>query len=135
MSLDNVTAVDLAGTNTTVVRPLGTRETATGPAVRPTIGVEEGVLLLQTEPELLLRVGLHQTSGFMAEVELVGSAIGIPGLAEDEDVVAEAEGVREDGGGAEVDIGVVAAGLAGGGAVEVPFGKFINGLDRLSEGL
>jgi hypothetical protein len=33
VSLDDITAVDLAGTDTAVVRTLGTGETATGPAV------------------------------------------------------------------------------------------------------
>jgi hypothetical protein len=68
--------------------------------------------LLKTEPELLLGVGLHQKSSIMAEVELVGSAVGHPGLAHDEDVVAEPPGIGVVGDGAEVDIGVVAGGLA-----------------------
>lgn len=114
VSLDDVTAVDLAGTDTTVVRTLSTGETTTGPAVGPAISTEEGVLLLQTEPEFLLGVGLHQAVGIVAEVELVGASIGVPGLAENEDVVTLAEGVGEDSDGAEVDIGVVTGGLAGG---------------------
>lgn len=135
VGLDDVTAVDLAGTDTTVVRALGTGETTTGPAVGPAIGTEEGVLLLKTEPELLLGVGLHQAGGIVTVVELVGAAIGIPGLAENEDVVTLAEGVGEDGDGAQVDIGVVTGGLAGGGTVEVPLGELLNGLDGLGEGL
>jgi hypothetical protein len=71
----------------------------------------------------------------VTEVELVGAAIGIPGLAEDEDVVTLAEGVGEDSAGTEVDIGVIAGGLAGGGTVEVPFGELVDALDGLGEGL
>lgn len=130
MSLNNVTAVDLARTDTAVVRTLGTRETTTGPAVGPSIGTEQSVLLFQTEPELLLRVSLHQAGSLVTEVELVGAAIRIPGLTEDEDVVTLAEGVGEDGNRAEVDIGVVTGGLAGGGTVKVPFGKLVDSLDR-----
>lgn len=135
MSLDDITAVDLAGTNTAVVGTLGTGETTTGPAVGPAVSAEQSVLLLQTEPELLLGVGLHQAGSLVTEIELVGTAIGIPGLAEDEDVVTLAEGVGEDSAGTEVDIGVIAGGLAGGGTVEVPFGELVDALDGLGEGL
>jgi hypothetical protein len=71
----------------------------------------------------------------VSEVELVGRAIRVPGLAEDDDVFPEAEGVGEDGGGAKVDVGVVTAGLAGGGAIEVPLRELIDRLDGLGEGL
>lgn len=135
MSLDDVTAVDLAGTDTAVVGTLGTGETTTGPAVGPAVSAEESVLLLETEPELLLGVGLHQAGSLVAEVELVGAAIGVPGLAEDEDVITLTERIGEDGAGAEVDIGVVAGGLAGGGTVEVPLGELVNGLDGLGQSL
>ena len=71
----------------------------------------------------------------MTEVELVGGSIGVPGLTEDQDVVTETEGVREDGDRAEVDIGVVAGGLASGRAVEVPLRELINRFDLLGESL
>lgn len=135
VSLNNVTAVNLASTDTTVIGTLGTGESTTRPAVRPSVGGKKSVLLFKTEPELLLGIGLHQAGGVMTEVELVGGAIRIPGLTEDEDVLTETEGIREDGSGAEIDVGVVAGGLASGGAVEVPFGEFIGGFDRLGEGL
>lgn len=135
VGLDDVTAVDLAGTDTAVVRALGTGETTTGPAVGPSIGTEQSVLLFQTEPELLLGVGLHQASSLVAVVELVRAAIGIPGLTQDQNVVALAERVGEDRAGAEVDIGVVTGSLAGGGTVEVPLGELVDALDGLGEGL
>ena len=135
VSLDDITAVDLAGTDTTVVRTLGTGETATGPAVGPPIGTEESVLLLQTEPEALAGVSLHQTVGIMTVVELVGASIGIPGLTEDKDVVTLAEGVGVVSDGAKVDIGVVTGGLVGGGTVKVPLRELINTRDGLEESL
>jgi hypothetical protein len=135
VSLNDITAVDLAGTDTAVVRTLGTGETATGPAVGPSIGTEQSVLLLQTEPEALVGVGLHQTVGIVTVVELVGASIGIPGLAEDEDVVTLAEGIGVVSDGAEVDIGVVTGGLGSGGAVEVPFGELVNTRDGLGQSL
>jgi hypothetical protein len=135
VSLDDVAAVDLAGPHTAVVRTLGARETTLGPSVRPAIGVQEGIFLLNSEPELVSGMGLHQLGGFMAEVEFVGSSVRAPGLAQDEDVVSLAERIWEDGDGANVDIGVLPRGLAGRGAVEVPFGKLVHGGDRLGESL
>lgn len=135
VSLDDITAVDLAGTDTAVVGTLGTGETTTGPAIRPSISTEESVLLLQTEPEALVGVGLHQAVGFVAVVVLVGASIGIPSLAEDKDVVTLAEGVGVVSHGAKVDIGVVTGGLAGGGTVEVPLGELIDTRDGLEQSL
>lgn len=113
MGLDNVTAVDLAGTDTTVVRTLSTRETTVGPAVRPAVSTEQSVLLLQTEPELLLGVGLEEAGSIVTVVELVGASIGVPGLTEDKDVVTLAERIGEDGTGAQVNVGVTTGGLTG----------------------
>jgi len=135
VSLNDVTAVDLASTDTAVVGTLGTGETTTGPAVRPAISTEKSVLLLQTEPELFLGVGLEKTGSFVTVVKLVGAAIGVPGLAKDKDVVTLTEGIGEDGTGAQVDVGVIAGGLTGGGTVEVPFGEFVDALHGLGEGL
>lgn len=81
MSLDNVTAVYLAGTDTTVVRALGTGETTLGPSVRFAILIEESVLLLETEPGLLALVGLHQFGALVAVVELVGGTVRVPALS------------------------------------------------------
>lgn len=112
VSLDEITAEDSAGTDTTVVGALRSGESVLGPAERPAVDIEEGVLLLETEPEALASVGLHQESSVVTEVEGVGLAIRHPGLAHDEDVGSAAEGVVVDSNGAKVDIRVVARGLA-----------------------
>jgi hypothetical protein len=135
VSLNNITAVDLAGSDTAVVRTLRTGETTLGPAVWPSIGAKEGVFLLETEPEVLAGMCLHQLGRFVAVVELVGGAIRVPGLTEDKDVLSLAEGVREDSNGADIDIGVVAGGLAGGGTVKVPLGELVDGGDSLGKSL
>ena len=121
MSLHDIATVDFPRPDTAVVRTLSPRVPILGPSVGPIIHAQQRVFLLETEPEILAGVGFHQTVGVVAVVELVGGTVGIVGLAEDEDVVPSAEGVRVDGDGAEVDVRVVAACLAGGGAVEVPF--------------
>jgi len=113
MGLDNVTLDDLAGSNTAVVRALGSRETTSGPAERALVVAKQGVLLLETEPGLPLGVEVHDLLALMSEVELVGRTIGIPALREDKDVGRAAERVREDRNGSQVNIGVVAGSLAG----------------------
>ena len=111
VSLDEIAAEDSTGTDTTVVRTLRSGESVLGPAERPAVDIEEGVLLLETEPEAFASVGLHQESSVVTEVEGVGLAIRHPGLAHDEDVGLAAERVIEDGNRAKVDIRVVARGL------------------------
>ena len=122
-------------TSTAVVRPLGTRETALGPTIGGAVEVEEGVLLLETEPRGSVLCELHDFCGMVAVVGLVRGAIVVVALCEDEDVVATAEGVLEDGGGTEVDIGVAARGLVGGGTVEVPNAEGANVSDLLGDRL
>lgn len=92
------------------------------PAKGPVVEVQKSVLLLQTEPRLVSGVLLHQLGALVSVVELVRSSIGHPALGQNEDIVAAlgAEGIGVNGNGLQVDIGVVARGLAGGGTVEVP---------------
>ena len=133
--LHNVSAHDLASAITAVVRALWGGEAVLWPPVGPAGGVEEGVLLLEAEPELVVGVLLHQLVGVGAEVVCVGFAIGHPGLGHNEDVVPAAERVWVHRSRAEVDIGVVAWGLASGRAVEVPFWEVLDGVGLLREGL
>lgn len=135
VSLDNVTAVDLASTNTTVVRALGSRETTLGPAIDVAEVVEKSVLLLDTEPGLLSSVVLHDLGAGVAEVELVGSTVVVQALAENKHVVARTSGVLVDGNRLQQNVGVVARGLASGGTVEVPDGKVVNRLGVLRKSL
>ena len=125
MSLDDISAVDLASTNTTVVWALGTGETVDRPAIRSIGHIEKSVLLLETEPWLVLLVGLHELSSLMAVVELVWSSIGVPALSNNQDVWVTTEGVGEDSNGSEVNIRVVAWCLASRATVEVPLWKIL----------
>lgn len=135
MGLDNVTAVYLASTDTTVVRALGTGETTLGPSVRVAKLIEESVLLLETEPRLLVLVSLHELGTFVAVVEFVGGTVRVPALSQDEDVVAATEWIREHGDGTEVDIGVLTGSLSSRRSVEVPFGKILDGCGCLLKSL
>lgn len=134
VSLDDISLDDLASTNTTVVRTLGSGETSGGPAEGAVVEVEESVLLLKTEPGLVSSVGLHQLGGLVSVVELVGGAIGHPALGEDQNVVVQAERIREDGDGAQVDIRVVAGSLASRGTVKVPDGQVLGGVTTVLGG-
>ena len=121
MRLDNVATINLTGPDTTVVRPLRTRETSLGPPVWVSIKIEESILLLQSEPRLLILVGLHDLRTFVAMVKLVRRPVRIPALGQDKDVVALSEWIWEYGYGAEVDVRIFTRSLTSGGAVKVPF--------------
>lgn len=134
VGLDEVTGEDLAGTSTTVVRTLGAGETTLGPAVRAVVHVKERVLLLETEPGLLVSDLGHDLVAVVSVVGLVGGAIVVEALGKNDDVVTTTEGVGVVGGGAEVDIRVTTGGLVGGGTVEVPLLQVLDGLDGAVEG-
>ena len=104
VSLNDISAVDLASSYTTVVWSLRAWETLLGPAIRSAVKTKEGVFLLQTKPWLLLGIGLHEPGAVMTVVELVGCAIVVPTLAEYEDVIAATEGIGEDFNRSEVDV-------------------------------
>ena len=71
----------------------------------------------------------------MTVVGAVGCAVIVVGLCKDEDVLATAEGVGEDGGGTKVDVRVAAGGLVGGRAIKVPNAELANVSDLLADGL
>ena len=122
-------------TGTAVVRTLGARETALGPTVGGAIDIEEGILLLETEPRDGVLGEVHDLLGVVTVVGHVGGAVVVVSLSEDEDVVAAAEWIFEDGGGAEVDIGIAARGLVGGGTVKVPDAELADVRDFFGDSL
>lgn len=126
VSLDDISAVDLAGTNTAVVWALWTWETALWPAIWSVKLIKKGVFLLKTEPRVVRLVGLHELSTLMTVVELVWGSIRVPALCDNQDVGGTTEWIGVDGNGSEVDIGVVARGLASRGAVEVPLWEILD---------
>lgn len=104
VSLDDISAVDLARSYTTVVWSLWPWETLLGPAIRSAVKTKEGVFLLEAKPWLLLGIGLHEAGAVMTVVELVGGAIVVPTLAKHENVVAATEGIGVDFDRSEVDV-------------------------------
>lgn len=139
MRLDDISAEDLPGTDTTVVWALWSWETIGWPSVRSVGHVEKGVLLLQTEPRLMRLVGLHKLCALVTVVEFVWGSIGIPALCDHQDVGSATEWIGKDGDWAEVYIGVVAWGLACRASIEVPLWEVLElelaALWYLGEGL
>lgn len=133
--IDNVTAKDTAGANTTVVRALRTWEPTLRPAVWPSVRTEERVFLFQAKPELVLRVGFHQSGGLVPVVELVWRSIRIPGLTHDNDIWLATPWVGENRARSDVDIGIVTRSLVGRRSVEVPLREIINTLWWFAQGL
>lgn len=121
VGLDEITGVNLAGTDTTVVRSLGSGEPLLGPTVRVSIGVEQGVFLFETEPRFLVGNQVHRLLGEMTLVGGVRGTVVVVAFTQDQDVLATSEGVLEDGGRSKEDVGIVAGSLHGGGTVKVPF--------------
>lgn len=96
MSLDEITSKHLAGTDTTVIRTLRTRETILGPAKDLTIGVKEGVLLLETEPRFGVLGGVHHLLAVSSVIGLVRGTVVVVTFTENENVGATSEGILED---------------------------------------
>ena len=112
--------IKITRTGTAVVRTLGTRETTLWPTVRGTVRIEQGVLLLKTEPGFLFLGLVHNLGGMVTMVSLVGGAVVVVALGENDDVVTSTEGVLEDGSRPQVDVGVSTRGLVGRRTVEIP---------------
>lgn len=134
VGLDEVAGKHLAGSDTAVVGALGTRETALWPSEWSVIGVEESVLLLETEPRDLVLCLLHDLCGMVTVVGPVGGTVVVVALCEDENVVTTTEGILEDGGGTKVDVRIVTWGLVGRRTVKVPNAEVSNILDVFRHG-
>jgi len=134
VSLDEITGKDLAGSDSAVVRTLRGGEPTLGPTVRLTIRVEQGVLLLETEPGLVL---LGQVHVLLAQVPVVvggGGTVGEVTSTEDQDVVSSTERIREDGTGPQKDVGIMTGSLLGGRSIEVPLLQLLDVRDLAGEG-
>ena len=110
--LDDITGIDFACSDTAVVGPLWTGETALRPSIRTIEGIEEGVFLFETEPRIVFLVFLHQLGTFGAVVEFVGGSVRIVAFCENEDIVPTSERVRKHSDGFQVDIRVMPRSLA-----------------------
>lgn len=135
MGLNNVTGKNLASTYTAIVRALGSREPALGPAVRLVIDVEKRVLLFESEPGVLICRLLHDLVSGVAMIGLVRGAIVVVALAEHDNIVAFAERVRIVRHRSKIDVRIVAGGLIGRRAVEVPLLEVLERVDLAVDSL
>jgi len=102
VGFDKVACENFAGTSTAVVRALRAGETTFRPSKRSAIDVEEGVLLLESEPGNFVFSEFHGFGSMVTMICSVGSAVAVVGLGENEDVVTASERVFKDGGGAKI---------------------------------
>lgn len=110
-------------------------ETAFWPTVWLIVGIEKGIFLFETKPWLVFLGFIKDLLGMMAMVGAVWSAVVVVGLCENKDVVAATERVFEDGGGTEVDIGIMTGGLICGRTIEVPNAELADVGNLLANGL
>ena len=111
MSSLNVSPVDISGPDTAVVRSLGTRVAILGPTERLLVIVEQGVLLLNSKPGLLILCLLHNLKTLLPLVGLHWLVLVVIGITQDEEVVSlvERAGVHLDW--MNVDITIFASSL------------------------
>ena len=94
----------LVGSDTAVVRALGAGETALGPPERVLVLVEDGILLLDAEPRVLVLCLLHNLIALFPLVCLRGTLVVLEGLAEHKLIFATTEGVGVHGHRGEVSV-------------------------------
>jgi hypothetical protein len=149
MCLDEITGKDSTGTNTTVVRTLGTWETHLWPSKDLSIGIKQSVLLLETEPRLVLLGSIHRLLGGSSVVGSVGGTIVVVTFTQDKNVLAASERITEDGDRSllvstdlwkveqtyKEDIRVLSGGLICGGTVKVPLLQLVNTSGGLCQSL
>jgi len=124
VSLDNVTAVNLVGSDSAVVGSLGSWETILGPSEGVHVLVQEGVLLLNSEPGFLVLGLFHDLIAALSVVRLRRLLVILVGFTKHQFVVAQPEGILVDCHRVQVDIGVGALSLASTAAVKVPDWQF-----------
>jgi len=123
MGLNEVTGKNFASSGTTIVWALGTGEATLRPAIGGAVDIKQSVLLLKTEPWDFILGEIHGLLGMVTVVGFVRGAVVVVTFGKDEDVVTATEGILEDCGRTQVDIGVVAGSLVGGRTVKIPDAK------------
>lgn len=138
VGISNSTTEAISSANRAVVRALRTGVTILGPAKRPgrelSLGADKSVLLLDTEPRLLV-CRIEDFLSVNAEVgvsgdEILASCISPSvGVAHDKEVLASAERIAEDRDGAKDDLRVVGGSLIARRAIIVPLRDLVDRLD------
>lgn len=97
VGLDDFAADHLIGTDATVIGTLRTREAILRPAEWPAVEVQQGVLLLDAEPGILVLDGFHRLIRQVPLVRLRRRLVAIVGVAEHELVFTAAERIVING--------------------------------------
>ena len=126
MSGLNVSAINSVGTNSTVVRSLGSGVPILGPAEGTLLQVEERVLLLDTKPGLGAGSLLHHLGALLPLVGGGGLVLVVVGVAHHQDVVTLGEGAGLHLDGLQVGVRVLSVGLVAGAAIIVPHREILH---------
>ena len=87
----NVSPVDISGPDSAVVRSLGPRVAVLGPTERLLVIIEQGVLLLNSKPGLLVLCLLHDLKTILPLVGLHWLIFVVIRVTEDEEIVSLGE--------------------------------------------
>merc|ERR550517_2422075 len=135
VSLHNVPAVDLVSPHPAVVGTLRPGEPVLGPAEWVLVLVQQSVLLLDTEPWVVVLGLLHHLLTGLPLVGVSWQLVVLVRLAQHQDVVAPPEGVRVDLDWVQVGVRVGALSLVGRAPVIVPDGQIVNTIRSRVQGL
>ncbi len=124
MGFDNVSTKNFAGSDTAIVRSLGSGEAVLRPAKWVHIVVEQSILLLDAEPRLLVGGQLHRFQTRVAVVRFGWFLVVLVRVAKDESVVSQVERVPIDGHWIQIDVRVAAFCLISRATIVIPNGQF-----------
>src|SRR5437763_237586 len=132
MRLDDLAPEDLVAADAAVVAALRRGEAVVGPAERP-VALEEGVLLLDAEPGVVLFVLFDDLAQPRSRVRPVHAAVRVQHFAEDEEVALAVQRVRDVLDRTEEKVAEMTARLHRAGAVVAPLGDVVEMLDRVDD--
>ena len=126
MSSLNISAIHLVGSNSTVIRSLGSWETILWPTKWMLVMIKECVLLLYTKPRVLRLGLLHDLHTLLSVVGGHGLVKVVVGVTQDQQVVTAGEGTGIHLNRLEVDIRVGTISLITRAPIVVPHWQIIH---------
>merc|ERR1719500_774692 len=120
VGLHNVPSVHISSSNSTVVRPLGPRETILGPSEGVAVLAQKSVLLFNAKPRVLVFCLVHDLVACFSVVGLRWLLVVLVGFAHHHDIVAAPEWIPVHLDRVEISVGIAALGLIAGATIIVP---------------
>ena len=120
MCLDDVTAIDFVGSNSAVIGSLGSWKPIFGPPKGVSVHIQEGVLLLDPEPWMMINRFVHNFLGSFPMVGLGWSVVILECLTHHHDVVSTSEWIWIHLDWMKIGVGVTSFCLIGGTSIIIP---------------